>query len=153
MKYSAFEQAAVEARSGLKEIDAEIDRLKAKKALLESLGRQLLTVLPMCSETDAADDNMHAGASEDAAAAEEAANALPEGKPFTLRKDGWPSSFPGASKAGEPTPARQTAPLEALPDGKPFSLRKEGWPSYPAAGATAEAPAAETLLRAQPVEV
>ena len=51
MKYSAFEQAAVEASAGAKEIDAEIGRLKAKRQALENLVRQLLAVLPTSGET------------------------------------------------------------------------------------------------------
>lgn len=50
MRYTIFEQAASEARAGMKEIDAEIDRLKARRELLEvleTISRQLLTVVPM----------------------------------------------------------------------------------------------------------
>ena len=50
MRYTVFEQAASEARAGMKEIDAEIDRLKARRELLEvleTISRQLLTVVPM----------------------------------------------------------------------------------------------------------
>lgn len=54
MKYSAFEQAALEASAGLREIDAEIERLKAKKEALELLqasARQLLASEPAKVET------------------------------------------------------------------------------------------------------
>ncbi len=50
MRFAVFEQAASEARAGMKEIDAEIDRLKARRELLEvleTISRQLLTVVPM----------------------------------------------------------------------------------------------------------
>lgn len=45
MKYSAFEQAALEASAGLKEIDAEIERLKAKREMLELLERSARHIL------------------------------------------------------------------------------------------------------------
>jgi hypothetical protein len=50
MRHIVFEQAAAEARVGISEIDAEIDRLKARRELLEvleTISRQLLTVMPM----------------------------------------------------------------------------------------------------------
>lgn len=53
MKYSVFEQAAVEAGAGLQEVDAELEQLLArkqnlesKKELLDSLVNQLMLVLP-----------------------------------------------------------------------------------------------------------
>jgi hypothetical protein len=57
MKYTALEQAAGEARAGIKEIDAEIDRLEAQRELLEvfeMLVCRVLTVLPMSAETNSA---------------------------------------------------------------------------------------------------
>lgn len=53
MKYSVFEEAAVEAGAGLQEVDAEIEKLVArrqalesKKELLDTLVSQLMLVLP-----------------------------------------------------------------------------------------------------------
>lgn len=53
MKYSVFEEAAVEAGAGLQEVDAEIEQLVArrqalesKKVLLDTLVNQLMLVLP-----------------------------------------------------------------------------------------------------------
>ncbi len=57
MKYTVLENAAVEASTGLHEIDAEIDQIEAKKVSLqakreqlETVGRQLFTVLSALSE-------------------------------------------------------------------------------------------------------
>jgi hypothetical protein len=50
MRFSVFKQVAAEARTGMKEIDAEIDRLTAKRELLElleSTAREVLTLAPM----------------------------------------------------------------------------------------------------------
>jgi len=53
MKSGVFEQAAMEARAGKKEIDAEINRLKARRELLEvleTLVRHVLAVVSMSTE-------------------------------------------------------------------------------------------------------
>jgi hypothetical protein len=53
MKYRLIEQAADEARAGIEELDAEIDRLSARRELLQVLDAlvyQALTVLPMNAE-------------------------------------------------------------------------------------------------------
>lgn len=53
MKYRLIEQAADEARAGIEELDAEIDRLSARRELLQildALVHQALTVLPMSAE-------------------------------------------------------------------------------------------------------
>lgn len=53
MRYSAFEQAAVEASNGMKEIEtqleqlmAQMDQLKGKRDLLDTLSRQLSQLQP-----------------------------------------------------------------------------------------------------------
>jgi hypothetical protein len=53
MRSSVLQQAAAEARTGMREIDAEIDRLTAKRELLElleSTAREVLTVRPMSQD-------------------------------------------------------------------------------------------------------
>lgn len=89
MKYSTFEQAAVEASSGLREIDSEIERLKAKRVLLDTLVRQLSAVLPMITEATPADDTNKAGAP--AAEQPSFTDVVPDDKAYSLRTDGWPS--------------------------------------------------------------
>jgi hypothetical protein len=101
MKYSAFEQAAIEASAGLKEIDAEFEQLEARKQaleskreLLETLVHQLLMVLPTSNQSFPADGSEKPG-------------------PLTAASTTKPSSFAtGAS------------------DSKSFSLRKEEWPAF-----------------------
>jgi len=71
MRQSVFEQAAAEARVGIVEIDAEIDRLKARRELLEvleSMARQLLTVVPMSTGPVPVAGAGKAGAASDAPA-------------------------------------------------------------------------------------
>jgi hypothetical protein len=94
MKYSAFEQAAIEASAGLKEIDAEFEQLEARKQsleskreLLETLVHQLLMVLPSNQAFSA--DAAASGAP--AAKASSFSNGAPEGKSFSQRKEEWPA--------------------------------------------------------------
>ncbi len=89
MKYSAFEQAAIEASAGLKEIDAEFEQLEARKQtleskreLLETLVHQLLLVLPTAESDKAAAP---------AAKPSSFANATPDAKSFSQRKEEWPA--------------------------------------------------------------
>ncbi len=147
MNYSTFEQAAVEARTALKEIDAEIERLKAKKDLLATLGRQLLSVLPMCSE--ATDEGNKGGTAGETPAGDQAFSAagLSDGKDFSLRKDTWPTHAPTATATAAPVAAEPSL-AEVLSEGKPYSLRKEGWPSN---GTATVAPPAESVLRGRAV--
>jgi hypothetical protein len=83
MRYSVFEQAAAEARGGINEIDTEIDRLKARRELLEvleSIARQLLTVVPMTAGPVPVSGSTRAGAVSDAPVDEQPpmASGLPE---------------------------------------------------------------------------
>jgi hypothetical protein len=105
MRQSAFEQAAVEARGVIRELDSEIERLNAKKEsleakreLLETLGRQLLAVLPMSIEANAADRDNQAGASSNEPEAEQpsAAHGVQEDSSDSVTQDAW-SSFISAS--------------------------------------------------------
>lgn len=59
MRYSTFEQAAAEASYGMKEIDtqlqqlmAQVEQLKAKRDLLETLWRQLSSIRPTGTDGD-----------------------------------------------------------------------------------------------------
>lgn len=122
LKYSAFEEAAVEASAGVKEIDAEIERLQAKRELLETkrdvlegLVHQLLSIVPMSGETTA-----------DAPAAEQHADHQPEEPSYSHGKDEW-SGYPAADMVPEAPEAEQPAYANLAPAGKPASLRDEGW--------------------------
>jgi hypothetical protein len=97
MKYSAFEQAAIEASAGLKEIDAEFEQLEAKKhsleekrELLETLVHQLLMVLPTRAQASSSDEADKAGADAPAARSSSFLNSIAE-KPFAQRKEEWPA--------------------------------------------------------------
>ncbi|HTV82740.1 MAG TPA: hypothetical protein VME18_08835 [Acidobacteriaceae bacterium] len=88
MRYSVFEQAAIEASAGLKEIDVEIEQLdtkkqslEAKRELLETLVHQLWVVLPMSNQGSPADAADKAGVASNA----------PEAKAFSPRKEDWPA--------------------------------------------------------------
>jgi len=94
MKYSAFEQAAIEASNGLKEVDAEFEQLEARKQaleskreLLETLVHQLLLVLPTADGAD------KTGPLSGVAAARSSsfANGTPDAKSFSPRKEEWPA--------------------------------------------------------------
>ena len=94
MRYSAFQQAAVEARAGINEIDAEIDRLKAKKELLEvleTLVRQVLAVQPVGAEATPVGGESKAVGARAATAAEPSAGGLSEDKSDSPRSEEWSS--------------------------------------------------------------
>lgn len=91
MKYSAFEQAAIEASAGLKEIDAEFEQLEARKQtleskreLLETLVHQLLLVLPT-AESD------KGGVLAGTPAKSSSFASAPDAKSFSQRKEEWPA--------------------------------------------------------------
>lgn len=72
MKSGAFEQAAIEACAGKREIDAEINRLKVRRdllELLETLVRNLLVVLSMRTEASRGGRSDNADTKSDAPAA------------------------------------------------------------------------------------
>jgi hypothetical protein len=130
MRYSAFEQAAVEASAGVKEIDAEIKRLKVKRDLLETLVHQLLTVLPASTEAVPADGGNRAGTTPDNPAAEQPsfANGVAEAKSDSSGQEEWPTE----SASGTPPDApadEQPSYTDLLSQNKPYSLRNEGWPA------------------------
>lgn len=106
MRYSAFEQAAAEATIGVREIENQLEQLKtqldqlaAKRDLLETLSRQLLTLRP-----NGADASSHDTSREMAPAAEAP---VPESAPSYGAADA------DAEMAGTYTPPR--------------SLRESGW--------------------------
>src|SRR5579859_2178236 len=107
MRYSAFEQAAAEATIGVREIEnqlgqlkSQLDQLTAKRDLLETLSRQLLTLRP-----NGADASSHEAPRETALAAEAPA---PEPAPPAY----------GAADAESEMSATYTPPR---------SLRESGW--------------------------
>lgn len=131
MKYSAFEQAAAEARAGIREIDAEIDRLKAHRELLEvfeTLARQVLTVLPMSSETTPAGPGAAPVGKFGAPAAGEPAYAsgvLKGGSESHRREEKLPESrIQETSNASEP---RQIPRPDSPSQEEPGPIRSEGW--------------------------
>jgi hypothetical protein len=132
MKYSAFEGAAAEASAGVKEIDAEINRLLAKRDLLERLAHQLLSVLASSTEAIPADGDDKAGAMPDDPAAQQPSysNGVAEAKFNSIGQEEWPASSVAGS-ASEPDEAATEQPSysDHLTQSKPYSLRNEGWPA------------------------
>ncbi len=136
MKYSVFEQAGIEARAGIKVIDAAIDRLRAQRELLEvleSVVRQVLTVVPMSTEEIPAREPSAPAALPDAPAAEQAAVAggLPEDALGAMRMDEWPADSPARdtpdTAASEPPPSL----ADLISHAKPQALREERWSAWP----------------------
>jgi hypothetical protein len=146
MKYTVLENAAVEASTGLHEIDAEIDQietrklsLRAKRESLETVGRQLCTVLSAISDGKTDNGGNDAGALTDAPAAEPAAtvDAQPE-------VDSAPILQPEVAAAPISQPEADSAPL-LQENASTFSLVGE-----PADAPAEEQPALEEALEAQP---
>jgi len=105
MKYSAFEQAALEASAGLKEIDAEIERLKAKKEALELLqasARQLLATEPLKIEAFPANEGNRSSlvAYEPAVEPPSFASPVPERSSSSSAQEEW-SAFMRRSGSGK----------------------------------------------------
>lgn len=152
MNYSAFEQAAVEASTGVKEIDAEMERLAAKREVLRTLVHNLLAVLPANTEAIPAPAACQAGPALHAPEPEEPsfASRLPQSEPSSFRREGWPHApvvEQPALAASEPesepsSPAQEEwsqAPAEeqpalaaSLPESEPSSPAKEEWTDAPA---------------------
>jgi hypothetical protein len=135
MKHSVFEQAGIEARVGIKEIDAMIDRLKAQRELLEvfdSVVRQVLTVVPMDTEPIPVAAPEKAPATPDPPAVQQpsVADALPEARSGSVRMDEWPGD---AHDESTPDTAATEPPslADLISHGKPQALREERWPSWP----------------------
>lgn len=137
MKPSAFELAAIEARDGVKDIDAELERLnarkqalEAKRELLESLARQLLAVAPTGAEANAADQGSQSGTSSEAPKAVQPAIAqgVPKSIPPSARKDEW-SLYIAASAQADSPEADQPSVVDLLSQGKGKSIRAEGFPT------------------------
>lgn len=133
MKYSAFEQAAVEASTGVKEIDAEIERLRAKRELLTTLMHQLLAVLPTKNDSASSSDGgarageiAPAGDAEPASFADSAAES--NGASSSARKEEW-SGYSAVAVASDTAVAEKSPFADLLTQTKPFSLRNEGWPA------------------------
>lgn len=106
MKYSAFEQAALEASAGLKEIDAEIARLQEKREMLDLLltsARRLLADEPLKTETFPANEANLASVIPYEPRLEQASSAsnLPESSSSSFGKDQW-SAFMRDTASGSP---------------------------------------------------
>lgn len=137
MNPSAFELAALEARDAVKDIDAEIERLsarkqslEAKKEVLESLARQLLAVLPTNAEASADDRASQSGTPSESpqTAAAPFAQAPAKGRSCAARKDEWSLYIAGSTRPEEPE-ADQASVSDLLSESKPRSMRAEGWPT------------------------
>lgn len=133
MKYSAFEQAAAEARAGIREIDAEIDRLKAHRELLEvfdTLARQVLTVLPMSSETTPSRPGAAPVGKFGAPGAGQPAHAdgVPMGGSESLRREEQPPESP-IQETSAASEARQIPRADSPSQEEPRPIRSEGWPT------------------------
>jgi hypothetical protein len=128
LRYSTFEQAAVEASSGVKEIDGEIQRLKAKRDLLDTLARQLMAVLPALAEALPADTGNHADASHEnsAAAQPQLADGSENGQSSWNHSEETPAY---ANSASDAPATEEPSFAELLAQSKPYSLRNEGWPA------------------------
>jgi hypothetical protein len=136
MKPSAFELAAIEAKDGVKAIDAEIEQLnarkqtlEAKRALLESLAQQLSAILPMGDEGNAADRGSQSATAPEAQQPEQPAFAqgAAKGRSPADRKDDW-SSYIAASARSDAPESDQPSVSDLLSERKPQALRAEGWP-------------------------
>lgn len=129
MRYNVFEQAAVEATIGAKEIDAEIERLKARKEVLETLMRQLSMALPMLGE-ETEESKPETTGEEPASGPASRKEGLPNGK---AQLDEW-SSFISASTT-PPIPITEPPYVaDYRPASNLLSLRVAGLPSQPPAG-------------------
>jgi hypothetical protein len=132
MKYSAFEQAAAEASSGVNEIDAEINRLMAKRDVLEKLVHQLLAVLPGSTEANpAADGGSEAGAIPDDRAARQPsfADGAAERESYSSEEEGPAHYAAGTAPEPDAPQTEQPSYADLMSQGKPYSLRNEGWPA------------------------
>jgi hypothetical protein len=154
MKNTIFEQAALEAGAGLKELDAQFDQFEARREellahrdLLESVGRQLFTVISMAPDgsTAHAEHMTHTEHTrvatdpvEEHDTNHEAALAPEERVPFSF-VDAHPEEMDEhvpveatASAAEETADAPAPEPptfAELLSQSKPYSLRNDGWPA------------------------
>jgi hypothetical protein len=130
MKYSAFAEAAVEATAGMKEIDAEIERLTAKRDVLEALAHQLLMIVPEHAAANRGDEGDHAGMTPGYPAAEQPsyANGAAEDHSYSAQHGEWQASSAGATTQDAPA-AEQPLSADYLSQAKPYSLRTDGWPA------------------------
>lgn len=121
MRYSLFEQAATEAGICAKEIDGEIEELKARKQVLEALMQHLSMALPMLGRK--------AGAATPDASSGEAAPAPStsgENAPESMaRVDPWSNfmSAIGAPSSGSGQTV-QASGLAALSFANPVGIRE-----------------------------
>jgi hypothetical protein len=132
MKYSAFAEAAAEATAGLKEIDAEINRLMAQRDLLETLVHQLSSVLPADTRAIPADTGSRAGTLPDNPAEEHLsyANGVSEDRSYSNQQEEWPThSGDGTAPETDAPAAEQASYTDLVAQSKPYSLRNEGWPA------------------------
>jgi hypothetical protein len=132
MNYSAFAEAAAEATAGLKEIDAEINRLMAQRDLLESLAHQLQSVVPADTRALPADVSSRTGARSDYPAEEHSSytNGEADGGSYAHQQEQWSThSADGTAQEPDAHAAEQPSYTESGSQSKPYSLRSDGWPA------------------------
>lgn len=133
MNHRVFEMAAIEARAGITEIEAEIDRLKARRELLEvleSVVHQVLTVVPMTTDPIPAGRGNDAGAPPETPAREQPSfvDRSPERRSDSLQNVDWPPDN-AAAAAPEAPATEQPSLADLISQDKPHSLRDERWPT------------------------
>lgn len=143
MKYDALQLAAAEASAELQKLVAEIEHLETRRILLlarrESLqivGRHLVSVMSMISESTPADENVDMVAAPELPASEPAvhANALPEPEPEPVPVPlEEVSAGSAADTVPDAPPAKWPSLAELLAKSKPSTLRDEGWRAVPQA--------------------
>ena len=121
MRYSLFEQAATEAGICAKEIDGEIEALKARKQVLDGLMQHLAAALPMLGKT--------AGAAKSAASSEAADPSASTGGEHSAESpshsDSWTSLTAATGTPGTTTGATPMATgVAALSFANPQGFRE-----------------------------
>ncbi|MGA7884961.1 MAG: hypothetical protein WCA44_04400 [Acidobacteriaceae bacterium] len=141
MKYDALQQAAVEASSELRKIVAELDQLEARRIglqarreALNSIGRQLMTVMSMISAEAPTDEPVTVASAPELPASEPTiqAAALPEPEPEPFPEEEAPALAPADNAADRPA-VKWPSFADLLAQGKPSTLRDEGWRAVPPA--------------------
>jgi len=132
MKSAVFERAVLEARNGIREIDAEIDRLKAHRELLEvfeTLSRQLLTVVPMGADPAALPGPAAKKSDPPAPPPPSTGGTLPNRESTSPREHEPPAESPSGSSPDAPA-AGQPLPLDPSPSASNlYSLPSEERPA------------------------
>ena len=134
MNTSVLQQAAVEASAALEEIEAEIDQLESRKEflqaqrdVLDSIGRQLCTVLSMIDAEASAVEAQDVAPAPEPVLSEAMLDAAyqPESAPEPAPRDEVAATDAESHRVPDAVPT--FADLASLT--RPFSQRAKGWPS------------------------